>query len=62
MKNLCCDLEHSLYMVHRNPKDGIGSLVHVKKVLHSSDKTCADYGDAKCKLEMQLAGRANING
>ena len=62
MKNVCCDLEHSLYIVHRHPKDGIGYLVHVQKVLHSSDKTFVDYGDAKCKLEMQLAGRANMNG
>ena len=59
---VCCDLERGLYMVRKNPKGGIGYPVHVQKVLHSSDKTSVDCGDAKCKLEMQLAGRAKMTG
>ena len=57
---VCCD--RGLYMVYKNPKGGIGYPVHVQKVLHSSDKTSVDCGDAMCKLEMQLAGRAKMTG
>ena len=59
---VCCDLECGLYMVRRNPKGTIGYPVHVQKGLHSSDKTTVDCGEAKCKLEMQLAGRAKLTG
>ena len=59
---VCYDLERGLYMVRKNPKGSIGYPVHVHKVLHSSARASVDCGDAKCKLEMQLAGGAKMTG
>ena len=59
---VCCDQERGLYMVRKNQKGGIGYPVHVQKILHSSKSTSVDCCDPKCKLEMQLAGRAKMTG
>ena len=47
-------------MVRKNLKGGIGYPVHVQTILHSSKSTSVECGDLKCKLEMQLAGRAKM--
>ena len=57
---VCCDQERGLYMVRKNQKGGIGYPVHVQKILHSSKSTSVECGDLKCRLEMQLAGRAKM--
>ena len=59
---LCCDQERELYMVRKNQKGGIGYPVHVQKSIHCSKSISVDCGDLKCKIEMQLACRANMTG
>ena len=59
---VCCDQERGLYIVCKNQKGGIGYPVHVQKVIHCSKSTSVDCGDLKCKVEMQLASRAQLTG